>query len=376
VLAFALCATAAAEDKTWRISIPRRTKPTPVQKYNQEGVKALKKNNIKSAEKSFYKAYLIDPNDPFTLNNLGYIAELNGDIDRAQQFYSLSAANVSEATVDSSTHKEAKGKTLAAVAGHADESLMQVNRLNVEAIGLLTHDRPFEAESILQKALSLEPNNPFTMNNLGTSREMQGEWESARQWYEKAAATNSDERVIVAVNKDWRGRKIRDVARRNAGKIKEQIENHQDVEAQVSRANLRGVAALNRNDRRSARAYFEQAMKLDPENAFSLNNMGYLMELEGDKESAEDFYRRAQKADHADAKVGVATRKAAEGQKLDNVADQSQALVMARMLQDQRAKRNSNEPIVLRRRDNSVVPPPDKPAPEEPQKKDDKNDNN
>lgn len=357
MLAIALCATAAAEDKTWRISIPKRSKPTPVQKYNQEGVKALKKNNTKSAEKAFYKAYLIDPNDPFTLNNLGYIAELKGDIDRAQQFYALSAANVSEATIEASTHKEAKGKTLMAVAGRADESLMQVNRLNVEAIGLLTKDRPFEAETILQRALTLEPNNPFTLNNLGHAREMQGEWEAAKQFYDRAAATNSDERVIVAINKDWRGRRIREVARRNARKMQEQIENNQDVEAQVARANLRGVAALNRNDRAAARRYFEQAMKLDKENAFSLNNMGYLYELDGDRESAEDFYRRARKAERAEAKVGMATRKEAEGQQLEDVSDRNSAMVVARMQQDARQRRASGQEPVLLRRDGSVVPP-------------------
>lgn len=67
--------TLPAADKDVRISIPKRTKPTPVQKLNQEGVKELQKREYKKAKATFYKAYLIDPNDPFTLNNLGYIAD-------------------------------------------------------------------------------------------------------------------------------------------------------------------------------------------------------------------------------------------------------------------------------------------------------------
>src|SRR5438128_634026 len=76
-LALLLTIPAAAKEKEVRVSIPKWTHPTPVQKYNQDGVKALKKNNLDAARKLFYKAYLLDPNDPFTLNNLGYLAELS-----------------------------------------------------------------------------------------------------------------------------------------------------------------------------------------------------------------------------------------------------------------------------------------------------------
>ena len=78
-----------AEEKTVRISIPKHTKATPVQALNRDGVKAVQKRDYASAKKLFYKAYLLDPNDPFTLNNLGYMSELDGDVERAQRFYQL-----------------------------------------------------------------------------------------------------------------------------------------------------------------------------------------------------------------------------------------------------------------------------------------------
>jgi len=65
-----------AEEKALRISMPKRSKPTPVQALNRDGVKAVEKRDYAKAKKLFYKAYLLDPDDPFTLNNLGYIAEL------------------------------------------------------------------------------------------------------------------------------------------------------------------------------------------------------------------------------------------------------------------------------------------------------------
>src|ERR1051325_2622885 len=89
IAAITAALTVGAAAKDLRISIPKRTKPTKVQKYNQDGVKELQKHHYKKAKAIFYKAYLIDPNDPFTLNNLGYIAELEGQSDRAERYYSL-----------------------------------------------------------------------------------------------------------------------------------------------------------------------------------------------------------------------------------------------------------------------------------------------
>src|SRR5579862_3999938 len=83
-----------------KINIPKRSTLTPVQRLNREGVEAVRKHNYPKAEQLFYKAYLFDPDDPFTLNNLGYISELQGQVDRAQRFYSLAAAQPSEAVID------------------------------------------------------------------------------------------------------------------------------------------------------------------------------------------------------------------------------------------------------------------------------------
>ena len=74
-----------------KITLPKRSKLTPVQRLNQEGVEAVQKHHYEKATALFYKAYLYDPDDPFTLNNLGYISELNGQVDRAQHFYDMAA---------------------------------------------------------------------------------------------------------------------------------------------------------------------------------------------------------------------------------------------------------------------------------------------
>ena len=367
-LALLLNLPATAKDKEIRISLPKRSHPTPVQKYNQDGVKALQKQNVDAARKQFYKAYLLDPNDPFTLNNLGYMAELDGDVDRAQRYYDLATANTSQAVIDRSSSKEVEGKVVSEVAGHAAGGPLQVNRMNVRAISLLQQDRGIEAEAVLQKALELDPANPFTLNNLGYAREEQGEIESALQFYNKSAATHSEEKVIVAVkaHKDWRGRKISEVAEDNAAKLRQWLNGDETITAKVARLNLRGVSALNRNDRKGARTFFEQASKLNPDDAFSLNNMGYVAELDGDRETANYYYGKAQQADRSKVKVGVASRKEAEGEPLQNVADNNETMVDAKIQQQLNAKRQTKQPPTLLRR-NGIQPRLTNQLPSEPQ---------
>ena len=82
-----------------RVTIPKRSHPTPVQRLNREGVEAIQKNQYDKAKALFYQAYLLDPGDPFTLNNLGYIAELEGQVERAQTFYGLAAGQATEARI-------------------------------------------------------------------------------------------------------------------------------------------------------------------------------------------------------------------------------------------------------------------------------------
>src|SRR5260370_28672079 len=118
--------------KDLRLTLPKRSKSTPVQNLNRDGVKAIQKHDYSEAKKLFYKAYLLDPDDPFTLNNLGYIAELEGDVDRAQRFYQLSQDQKSQATVDRASNDNIKGKTVAEVAGHAQTGNVQSNVLNGE----------------------------------------------------------------------------------------------------------------------------------------------------------------------------------------------------------------------------------------------------
>lgn len=362
-----MAAPAVARAGDLRIPLPKKSKTTPVQELNRQGVEALRKNQFEKARGLFYKAYLYDPDDPFTLNNLGYVSELEGQMDRATRFYELAGQGASSAVVDLASTKDAEGKTVAEVAGNVPDKTIQINRQNVEAIRLMSLGRAPEAELLLRGTLTLEPGNPFTLNNYAVANEMEGDYEKALQYYTAAAKTNSSETVVVTLNKTWRGKPVTEMAADGAKRVRERMEREQSLSAQVGRLNLRGVSALNRNALYDARQFFEQAYKLDPNNAFVLNNRGFLAEMDGDTESAQFFYEKARHSDDANARVGFANNQSAEGRKLFEVAAENNQKMDTKMTAAQEARRRKAGPPQLKRRDNSIVEPPTGQTPQEPQ---------
>jgi Flp pilus assembly protein TadD len=337
-----------------KITIPKRSTLTPVQRLNREGVEALRKHNYAKAEQLFYKAYLFDPDDAFTLNNLGYISELQGQIDRAQNFYSLAAEQSSEAVIDRASVRRVEGRPMKEALAMSDQPL-QINHANVEAVRLLSQGRAPEADLLLEETLKIDSHNVFTLNNMGVAKEMEGEAGKALQYYDQAAGVRSDASAVVTGDRTWRGKPVSEMAQQNAKALRDHLAGANDLTEQVAELNLQGVSAVNRNDLRSADADFRKAYALNPNDAFTLNNIGYVAELDGDRETAQFFYDRARQTGGATATVGVASRRTEEGKKLFAVAGDSDSRVEAKVTQDREALRRRHEPVVLRRRDNSIV---------------------
>ena len=337
-----------------KVPLPGRGNATPAQKLNREGVAALKHGHHKKAKELFYKAYLLDPEDPFTLNNLGYMAELDGDADRALRYYALAAKQHTDAVIDQSNEAALKGKPLDEVFRQVEDSDRQVSKVNEEAIVLLQAGHVIEAKNLLQSAQPRFPHDPFLLNNLGYALETIGDIEGAQRAYSEAASLHSTKKVIVTPRQKWRGRPISEVAAANAVAVSEQIAKGEGTEAATARLNLRGVASLNDNHPDEAREFFLQAYKRDPQNAFTLNNLGYVSEMAGDRESAQTYYEAARSGRDANAKVSYATRRDAEGQKIDKMADENQLDVEATLKSIQETRRRQAQPVELQRRNNST----------------------
>lgn len=329
------------------ILIPRRSHLSPVQRLNREGVEAIKKHEYDKAQQLFYKAYLYDPADPFTLNNLGYVSELNGDLDRAHKFYDLAAEQGSDANIDLSNAKQLEGQPMKAALIELHDTTMRVNRMNLDAMRMLEQDRDFEAIALLRQALALAPHNPFTLNNLGVANEKVSDLDNALRYYEQAAETGSKEPAVITLDRSWRGKSVSSMARASARRLQKKMESTDPAEAKAVMYTLRGVWEENQNNWPAAREDFLQAYGLDPASAFTLNNRGFVAEREGDLETAEFFYGKARRAVNANARVGMATRLYAQGQEMTAVANDSNAKVDNALDAYSRQRRQPSAPVEL-----------------------------
>ena len=366
VLAGVLASPFLSAQQYIRITIPRRAELTPVQRLNREGVDHVLKHRYEKAEALFYKAYLYDPSDPFTLNNLGYVSELQGQVDRAAEYYRLAVEQGCEAVIDRSSEKDLKGKPMMDALGTIKNMPMRINRINIYAMQLLQQNRAFDAEAVLKQTLSLDPNNPFTLNNLGIAEQATGNLEDALKYYEAAARTHSTQQVVVALDKSSRGKPISTLAAESAEKLRARMADMDIHQIRAHMFTVRGVSALNKEDWATARSNFEQAYAADPSSAFTLNNIGYLAERDGDLETAVAYYTRARAAKDAGEAVGMASRSEAEGHRLAEVALQSRQDVYQALKSRTPAPVSPNEPVELIRRDGSPEPPPSQPDNPEP----------
>jgi Flp pilus assembly protein TadD len=360
---FGLGATQTSWAKDLKLTIPRHSEMTPVQRLNRDGVQAVQKRQYEKAEGLFLKAYLYDPSDPFTLNNLGYISELQGDLNRALKFYKLAAQQGSTASIDRSNTKQLEGKPIEDALNGVSDGPMRVNHINVEAVALLSENRTSEADSLLQQAVSMDPRNAFTLNNLGVAKESVGDYEGALRYFDQAAQLHSSEPVVVTSDRAWRGKSVSQMAAESARKLEQRLKSTDSAQAQAALLNVRGVSATNRNDWEAARRDFLKAYSLDPNSAFSLNNLGYVSERDGDIETANFFYMKAQQADDATARIGLATSSSAEGQHLQVVAADSQQKVGGELARYREARHAEPGNVELERRDGTPVENTPAPSP-------------
>ncbi len=346
---------------TIAITVPLHGRLSLVQRLNRDGVDLVNKHQFDKAEALFLKAYLYDPADPFTLNNLGYVAELQGQLDRATKFYELASEQSCNAVIDRSNVRELKGKPMTAAIDGLQDSPMRINHLNLEAIRLISQHRGVEALALLKQAQVADPRNPFTLNNLGVASEATGDYRAALRYYNEVASQDSREAVIVTNDPMWGGKRVSAMAAASAKRLEHLIGSRNPNYSEAAWYNRRGVAAMNENDWATARKAFLQAYTADPSSAFSLNNRGFVAEMDGDLETAQFFYEKAAKSMGASARVGLATKSTAEGRQLFNVAADSDGSVDRALEIYSEQRHQQTAPIELTPR-GGVMPAPQQPS--------------
>jgi Flp pilus assembly protein TadD len=215
----------------------------------------------------------------------------------------------------------------------------------------------------------VDPHNAFTLNNLGVAYESVADLDNALRYYQEAADTGSKELALVTADSSWRGHSVSAMARESVHRLQQQRRSVDPAQAKAVMYTLRGIRAENANNWTEARQDFLQAYSLQPSSAFTLNNRGYVAEREGDLETAQFFYQRAQRAPDSTAKVGIATRLSAKGQPLIAVADQSNGKVDDALEVYSRQRKQPSAPVELTPRggssEESPNPQPDnRPSPQ------------
>jgi tetratricopeptide (TPR) repeat protein len=171
---------------------------------------------------------------------------------------------------------------------------------------------------------------------------------------------------VVTLDRAWRGKSVSEMAAESARRLEKRLKNTDNAQAQAALLMVRGVSATNRNDWQGARRDFLKAYSLDPSSAFSLNNLGYVSERDGDLETANFFYMKAQKADNADAPVGLASSSLAEGKHVDAVAADSGQKVSGELDRYRQARHAEPGNVELERRDGTPVDTTPAPSPTPP----------
>lgn len=82
-----------------------------------------------------------------------------------------------------------------------------------------------KAAEYYEKALAINPNNPYVILNMGFIHEKRGEKGKAAEMYERLIALDPDDRAYTSTDPMQTGRKLSDIARDNLKNLQESIDN-------------------------------------------------------------------------------------------------------------------------------------------------------
>ncbi len=148
--------------------------------YSNRGFEELSRNNYEKAEEYLQKALALNPNNPYAILNMGAVYQNTGRYEKACQMYDKLIELDAKVTAERSTQDWAQGKQLVNIAKRNYD--MAYSNLAYEE---LARNNYLKAEEYLQKALALNPDNPYALLNMGVVYQNTGRPEKAREMYNK-----------------------------------------------------------------------------------------------------------------------------------------------------------------------------------------------
>jgi general secretion pathway protein D len=93
-------------------------------------------------------------------------------------------------------------------------------RLSDQGFELLETDDYDAAQDYFEKALEINPNNPYALLNLGVVYDVKGEREKAIRMYEKVIQLDPDDRATLSTNPEETGNRLVDIAKDNLKRLR------------------------------------------------------------------------------------------------------------------------------------------------------------
>jgi len=228
--------------------------------YNNIGVYLLNKGEYDEAAGYFRRALEVSPGHRNAIDNLMLVLELK---------------------------REARESTLPptrAQLENIEDIAREIEFLNETGKRQGTAGNYDAAIGLFNRAVELDPNYAETYNNLGYVYFIKGDMDFAEEYFKKALEADPGH----------------ESARANL-----EIVARQKKIMKVNDLNARGIRKGLEGDMDGAAVLFEEAIAVDPANAESYNNMGYLYSLKEDYARAESYFKKALEMDPAHARAGA-----------------------------------------------------------------------
>jgi Flp pilus assembly protein TadD len=209
-----------------------------VNELNVEALNMLSKDRAPEADMLLTRSLTMDPKNAFTLNNLGFAKEKEGEYDQALDFYSQAANLHSNKPIIVTANRDWRGKPISDVASNNAANVRKLIRrserdpnfkvatLNLRGVSALNRNDRASARKFFQQAYDLDKSNAFTLNNMGYLAELEGDRETAQFYYDKAqAARQAQNRVEIATRKSAEGQRLSTVADVSESSVEKEIAN-------------------------------------------------------------------------------------------------------------------------------------------------------
>jgi tetratricopeptide (TPR) repeat protein len=96
-----------------------------IAKIQSDGIDYYVDGDIEAYKEEIRNAYEKDPDDPYAMNNMGVVYELEGDIPKAKEMYKKAADNAGERGIRKSSREGDKDRSLKEI---AEENLKRIEK--------------------------------------------------------------------------------------------------------------------------------------------------------------------------------------------------------------------------------------------------------